>query len=301
MELKQLQAFTKVVELHNFSLAAKALYLTQPTVSAHVSTLEKELNTRLLERTTKHVKTTAEGEKLYRRAKEMLEIKNEIENDFLVKEAADTVLLLSASTIPSFYVLPEIVAAYQKLQSGVQFHLTQTDSAGAIEDLLSHKADLAFTGMAAEDERLACVPFMKDRLVVITPNEERYRQILHGKHVWDTLLHEPMILRENGSGTRKEAERFLAMQGISEDSLHITARINDQETIKRAVSQGMGISIISGKAAEDYVQMGKLLEYEPEEAQIWRNLYIVSIKNRKPEKKIKNFIDFTLEYFKERG
>lgn len=299
MELKQLEAFTKVVELHNFSLAAKALYLTQPTVSAHVSTLERELNTRLLERTTKRVMTTTEGEKLYRRAKEMLEIKSEIEHDFLVKEAVDTILLLSASTIPSFYVLPELVAAYQKKQPGVQFHLAQTDSAGAIDDLLSHRAELAFTGMAAEDERLVCVPFMKDRLVVIMPNEERYRQILQEEHVWERLLHEPMILRENGSGTRKEAERFLAMQGISEESLHIAARINDQETIKRAVSQGMGISIISGKAAEDYVQMGKLLEYEPEDAQIWRNLYIISIKNRKPEKKIKSFIDFTLEYFKE--
>ena len=65
MNLKQLEAFVKVAETKSFSEAAKQLFLTQPTISAHVSALEKELNSRLLIRTTKQMKVTDRGMQLY--------------------------------------------------------------------------------------------------------------------------------------------------------------------------------------------------------------------------------------------
>ena len=61
----------------------------------------------------------------------------------------------------------------------------------------------------------------------------------------DFLKTEPIILREEGSGTRKETEHFLAKAGIDIGELKIAAQFNDPDSIKHAVSQGMGISIIS--------------------------------------------------------
>ena len=65
MNLKQLEAFVKVTESGSFSKAAKLLFLTQPTVSAHISSLEKELDSRLFVRNTKEVKLSEEGKQLY--------------------------------------------------------------------------------------------------------------------------------------------------------------------------------------------------------------------------------------------
>ena len=65
MELKQLEAFVAVVDYNSFSEAARHLFLTQPTVSAHVASLEKELDTKLISRTTKKLHVTPQGYDLY--------------------------------------------------------------------------------------------------------------------------------------------------------------------------------------------------------------------------------------------
>ena len=78
MNLKQLEAFARVAEAKSFSEAAKILYLTQPTVSAHVASLEKELGVRLFVRTTKEVRMSGDGEVLYEYARVMLETEKRI-------------------------------------------------------------------------------------------------------------------------------------------------------------------------------------------------------------------------------
>ena len=82
MNLKQLEAFARVAEAKSFSEAAKILYLTQPTVSAHVASLEKELGVCLLMRSTKEVSLTEEGEILYDYAMQMLELEQQIRERF---------------------------------------------------------------------------------------------------------------------------------------------------------------------------------------------------------------------------
>jgi DNA-binding transcriptional LysR family regulator len=81
--------------------------------------------------------------------------------------------------------------------------------------------------------------------------------------------------------------------------LNIVARINDQEIIKRSVSKGMGISIMSNKSAIDYALAGNLLIYEPEGEQITRYLYIVFEKGKKLSRTEKNFIDFCSRFYQE--
>ena len=78
MNLKQLEAFVKVAETMSFSAAAKQLYLTQPTVSAHISSLEKELNACLLVRTPKKVALSEKGKELYAYAEQILEREQQI-------------------------------------------------------------------------------------------------------------------------------------------------------------------------------------------------------------------------------
>ena len=114
MEFKQLEAFVAVVDYGSFSEAARKLYLTQPTISAHVRSLEEELHTKLIIRTTKKTTITTKGYQLYDSAVRMLEIRNNLLENFtgVQKHMID----LAASTIPSSYLLPEILAAYGKTQ-----------------------------------------------------------------------------------------------------------------------------------------------------------------------------------------
>ena len=80
MNLKQLEAFVQVAEGGSFSKAAKQLFLTQPTISAHISSLEKELNARLFVRNTKEVKLSDDGKDLYRYARQMIDLQKKIED-----------------------------------------------------------------------------------------------------------------------------------------------------------------------------------------------------------------------------
>ncbi|MGB4659269.1 MAG: selenium metabolism-associated LysR family transcriptional regulator, partial [Mobilitalea sp.] len=273
MDIKQLEAFVKVVELQSFSKAANSLFLTQPTISAHIVSLEKEFNTKLLDRTTKMVHTTAAGEKLYKYAREIITLKEEILLELGGAQAVEKRIQIAASTIPSQHMLPELIPAFQKENKDVFFTIDTGDSQSVIDDILKHKIDIGFVGMKNRNNRLQFLPFYEDRLVIITPNTPYYAELLAQGCSLEKLMMEPMILRESGSGTKKAADRFLEAKKVEAKSLNIVARINDQEIIKRSVSKGMGISIMSNKSAIDYAKVGNLLIYEPEGEQITRYLY----------------------------
>ena len=110
MEFKQLEAFVAVVDYGSFSEAARRLYLTQPTISAHIRSLEDELHMKLIIRTTKKTTITAKGYQLYDSAVRMLEIRNNLLENFT--GAHKHMIDLAASTIPSSYLLPELLAAF---------------------------------------------------------------------------------------------------------------------------------------------------------------------------------------------
>ena len=221
MNLKQLEAFVRVAETKSFSAAAKMLFLTQPTVSAHIASLERELNTCLLIRNTKGVALSESGKELYAYAEQMLELEQKIRERFgLTGRQPGSVLRIAASTIPSLYLLPDIMARFRKEYPEEQLKLFETDSSGVVEMILSHKADVGFTGTVLEKGSCTYIPFYQDELVVLTPSSERYRERKNDDIVsW--ILEEPVILREEGSGTRKEALRLLAQTGGDISKLNV--------------------------------------------------------------------------------
>lgn len=151
MNLKQLEAFVKVTESGSFSKAAKLLFLTQPTVSAHISSLEKELDSRLFVRNTKEVKLSEEGKQLYQYARQMVELEKEIEQVFS-KDAhcEEKCITIATSTIPAQYVLPAILAKFRETYPDEQFRISENDSCGVVEQVAGHMVDIGFTGTVLE-------------------------------------------------------------------------------------------------------------------------------------------------------
>ena len=288
MELKQLECFAAVVKYGSFTVAAQHLYLSQPTVSAHVRTLEEELGRRLLIRTTKTLEVTPKGREVYDCAVKMLSLQTRIRRACAPDE--EHIIRLGASTIPSAYILPQLLPEFGRRCPDVYFTVTQTNSQGVVEGLADGIFDLGLLGMKGDD-RVTCIPFCEDRMVLIAPVNERLLALQREKDPLPTLLHEPMILREKGSGSLKTADRFLAGLGITEDSLTVAARVNDQEAIKNLVQSGLGVSLVSERAARSAVEEKRLLQFElPVESR--RHLYLAYRRDYILQPHIKAFCRF---------
>ena len=253
MNLKQLEAFVQVSESGSFSKAAKELFLTQPTISAHISSLEKELNVRLFIRNTKEVSLSDDGKDLYRYAKQITDLEKAIEERFyMYSDDGKHFITIAASTIPAQYLLPKVLMCYRERYPKEQIKIMETDSSEVVTQVVDHMVDVGFTGTVLEKKHCKYIPFYKDELAVITPDTPEYRILKEqNRDDIDWIKRKPLILREEGSGTRKEAEKQLKNAGISMETLDIVASIANQETIKKSVKQGMGITVLSRLAAED--------------------------------------------------
>lgn len=276
MNLKQLEAFVHVAEGRSFSKAAKELFLTQPTVSAHIAGLEKELNARLFVRNTKEVKLSEEGKLLYDSAKQIVVLQKKIEKTFLENEKKEEhCITIAASTIPAQYLLPEILVKFNEKYPNEQFKVIETDSARVVEEVLNHSVDIGFTGTVLDRKHCKYIPFYQDELVVIAPNTEKFKKLQQEATDIRWILQESVIMREEGSGTRKEAEKQLRKIGIDIGKLNIVASMENQEAIKKSVENGMGVSIISKLAAEEEMKKGRIIGFSLMEEDGKRDINVV--------------------------
>ena len=296
MEFKQLEAFVAVVDYGSFSEAARKLYLTQPTISAHVRSLEEELHTRLILRTTKKTTITTRGYQLYDSAVRMLEIRNNLLENFtgVQKHMID----LAASTIPSSYLLPEILAAFGKTHPDIYFHSIQADSAESINRVLDGTVDLALVGQNTCDETCVYLPFCQDELVIATPITSHYLGLQNKSVTFEDFIKDPIIIREKGYGTKKEMDLFRERSGITPSDLNVIARMNDLEGIKKSIVNGLGISILSARSAIDLQKTKQILLFPLEESAHKRTFYIVYSKNRILKPHVRQFIQFIQNFYR---
>lgn len=300
MNLKQLEAFVHVAEGGSFSKAAKELFLTQPTVSAHISSLEKELNVRLFIRNTKEVNLSDDGRELYKYAKQMIDLQKKIEERFSAKkEAGKHCISIAASSIPAQYLLPKVLLRFNEKFPDEQLKIIESDSSEVVTKVVDHMVDVGFTGTVLEKKHCKYLPFYKDELVIVTPATEKYIELqIASVDDISWIKNEAFIMREEGSGTRKEAEKQLQNAGISVESLNIIASIGNQEAIKKSVRQGMGISVMSRLAAEDEIEAGKLLIFTIPGAYEGRDINLVYNKNYELSRSAERFIKVVKEVYK---
>ena len=296
MEFKQLEAFVAVVDYGSFSEAARKLYLTQPTISAHVRSLEEELHTKLILRTTKKTTITTRGYQLYDSAVRMLEIRNNLLENFtgVQKHMID----LAASAIPSSYLLPEILAAFGKTHPDIYFHSIQADSAESINRVLDGTVDLALVGQNTRDETCVFLPFCQDELVIATPITNHYLGLQNKSVTFEDFIKDPIIIREKGSGTKKEMDLFLEQIGVTPSDLNVIALMNDLEGIKKSIVNGLGISILSARSAIDLQKTKQILLFPLEESAHKRTFYIVYSKNRILKPHVRQFIQFVQNFYR---
>lgn len=291
INLKQLEAFVTTAEYSSFTKAAEALYLTQSTVSAHINSMEQILGVRLIQRgSRRRVQLTAEGRQAYDMAKEILNRCQTLQN--LGNTIEQCQLAVGASSVPSQYLVPELMSGFLSKNPDSRYVLQRGDSERIHQLLKQGDVRIGFVGAANDRDNYNYHVVTGDRLVLITPNTERYRKLKNSGTSGRLLLREPIILREVSSGTRKAMEAYLNRLGVPVRSLNLVAQIDNTEAIKSSVSRGMGVSVVSELTVREELESGKLLSFDLDAGGLFRNIYLCWRKDIVLTSVEKKFVDY---------
>jgi len=277
MDIHHLRVFASVFKNRSFSRASDELHLTQPTISNHIKALEEEFNCRLFDRLGRTIIPTKEAEVLYNHSTDLIERAGNLKEAIgLVNREITGKLTIGASTIPGVYLLPALMSGFRLVHPSISFQILISDSKGIIERISRHELLLGIVGAKLGDEPIRYTPFVEDELIVVSPPNFSKSRTLPLQEV----LKFPMVLREEGSGTRKETEKFLASKGFSLENVPVTGIFGSTDAIKQAVKAGLGVSILSRSAVADELRHEILEEIKLDDMQMRRKFYIVSHKKR---------------------
>ena len=259
MDTRQLAAFCAVVDRRSFSQAAERLGVTQPAVSLQVRALEKRLGTQLLDRSGRRVEPTEAGWRLYRGAQKLLALEEQIESDVAstVEGELRGTLVLGASTGPAAIVVPLLLGEFQRQNPGVHVSLTVSDTHTVVERVAARELELGIVGASRRYRGVRFEPFFSDEVILACPPGHRFA----GRTIsLDELREEPLILMQEGAGVRQIVEDALRRRGIRLRDLDVRLELGLQESVRRAVQAGYGVTFISRTAVESDLDAGTLTE-----------------------------------------
>lgn len=295
LEDHKLKVFCTVAETKSFSKTSEIIHLTQPAVSLQIQALEETYQTKLFDRTSNGITLTPSGEILYSYAKDILALYAEAEREIgkitgLIKGS----IMIGASTTIGNYVLPNVIVDFKRMTPKVRINVT-IDNTKKIEDLLNSGAiDFGVVEGTPTKQRIISEPLIKDELIVIIPPNHPWSK-KKSVSVFD-LTKEPFLLREEGSVTRLQIERFLHSHGISLNDLKVVMSLGGIEPIKLAVENGIGISIISKWAVRKELKHGILKTVSLKEETIERNFMLILSKNHILTHALEEFLSYLKAY-----
>ena len=218
INLKQLEAFVATAEYRSFTKAAEAMYLTQSTISSHISALERILGVRLIQRGARQrVALTEEGERVYRESKHILNQCQALQD--MGNQSTENQLTLGASSVPGQCLVPELMASFLNRYPDSRYVQLRGDSMQIHRYLEQGKCRLGFVGTAINRQSFHYHAVAEDRLVLITPNTPRFARMKEQGVLGCELLEEPMIIQNIGTPAerRQKVLDVLTMVGLSEE------------------------------------------------------------------------------------
>jgi DNA-binding transcriptional LysR family regulator len=269
MEFDQLRTFLAVLEHKSFVRAGQALHIGQSTVSFHVKALEQRVGATLLERGRGSVEATAAGGILRPYAERIVALCDEAAARLKAGESGEAGrLVLAASTVPGEYLLPPLLAQFHRMHARIRVEMDVSDSEKATSALLDKDADLAVVGRKPRDRRLASTVFGHDEIVLVGLASSTFAP--HAKLTLKELRDVPLILREQGSGTRDAIARILPHLGERSTAV----RVGSSEAAKRCVQHGMGLAFLSRQAVAAELAAGMFAVVDLPGTPVRRTFYV---------------------------
>lgn len=281
MRLTHLRSFYAVGRYGSVTAAAKALHVSQPTVTTQVRALEEGYGVELLHRSGRRVALTPAGETLYAMAQRMFSSEQEA-IDYLKESAGLTTGLIRVGAVGPLHAI-EIVAAFHQRYPGLNVSVRLGNSEDTVRDLLAYQTDVAVLAQYEADPKLYYVPYRRHPLVIIVPASHRLAR-RRSIRIED-LRDEPMIMREPGSTTRKALEAAMrAHHVVPRYSLEIGSR----EAVREAVILGLGIAAVSEREHVDDPRLRKLAIHGDD---VYTHAHVVCLEERRGARLVAAFFD----------
>jgi DNA-binding transcriptional LysR family regulator len=288
VDFKQIEAFINVAKFRSFSKAAEAIYLSQPTISAHIASLEQELNMTLFDRHGKDVRLTKAGSLFLEYALNLINIRNTAISTLSEFDSKISgTLSIASSTTPCRFILPSIVKSFYDIYPEVHFSIKEDSTRNVIEQVILGDADIGMVGEIITDSRLSYTKIDDDRLVLISNTLDLSKNVK-----LKDIMKLPFISREKGSATRNVFEHALKSKGYSADKLEVFAEVSSLEAVLQFVKSGLGVSIVSELACNDYISTGLIKMHNIEDLDIIRDIYVVTHIKRTLSPTAKAFYDY---------
>ncbi|HIJ80000.1 MAG: selenium metabolism-associated LysR family transcriptional regulator [Desulfobulbaceae bacterium] len=278
MDLHRLEVFCKVVELKSFTKAADAVFLSQPTVSEHIRSLEETLGERLVDRLGREMLPTQAGSILYKHAQKILRLKHEAEQ--AIKSYSGKLsghLYMGASTIPGTYLLPQIIGGFKKEYPAIQMTLFIGNSRKVADGVLNNDTEFGIVGARWSDPALEWQQIFADELVLTVYPQHPFAKLAAVKPA--QLIGEPIIIRERDSGTRKVMTELLQKK-LDLSKLSIVAEMGSTEAVRQSIKSEIGIAILSRQAVAEDITNGTLVAVPIKGINLLRPFYLIHRKNR---------------------
>ena len=268
--LTQLSAFLTVVRRGSVTAAAEELFVTQPSVSATVAALEREVGVKLLERDGRGLRPTDAGAAFAPYVAHVLGLLEEGER--AAREAAaggQATLRISAVTAAGDHVAPPLIRAFRDAHPELDISLHVGNRSEVFSGLLDHRADVAITGRVPDDERLVGEAFAVNEIVLVTAPDDEL-----AKRRWvavEELASRRWLLREPGSGSRAMAEEWLRQRGLVPPVL----TLGSNTAVREAARAGLGVGLLSRTSAALELRTGLLGTIRPRGGLPQRQWFVV--------------------------
>jgi DNA-binding transcriptional LysR family regulator len=257
MELAQLEAFLQVAHHHSFSRAAEALFLTQPSVTARIQSLERELGERLFERSGRSVTLTDAGIAFIPHAQRALTA---------VQEGADAIdavrhgevgsIRIGASSSIGTYSLPVVLERFRDKRPGVHVNLTTGQTEDVVERLLSGLIHIAICRLTQHPE-FESIHLYNDQLRLVVPTNHPFvgRDTVSLADAAD----EPFLFFDRNSSYHTLVYTMFLRAGVAPESV---MEVDSMEVIKHMVARGLGVAVLPEVAVQQEVERGDLSTIE---------------------------------------
>lgn len=297
MNLEHLRTLISIVEQGSLSAAARAKRISQPAVTKQLQRMEAEMGLSLLVRGSKRqVELTPAGERVLAFARETLDRFEALQGDLArLKTIGQGILSLAASTIPGEYVLPGLLAAFRSDYPQVRVQMTVSDTADVATRLLADEADVGVIGSTINRPGLRLERLVGDQIVLAVPPDHPFAVM--GEVTVSDLRDEPLILREEGSGTRRSVEIALDAEGASVPQQSIILTLGSTQAILRAVEQGLGMGFVSERALAQAEADGHLACVHLAGVDLRRDLYLAYRPHRLSDPLVVRFLEFARAQF----
>ncbi|MDE3097203.1 MAG: LysR family transcriptional regulator [Chloroflexota bacterium] len=293
MDLGQIEAFVQVAQHRSFSKAAEALFLTQPSVTARIQALERDLGESLFERNGRGVRLTEMGTSFLPYARRALKALQDGRDalDGMRNLELGTLKLGSALTV-STYVLPRILKKYCTLYPGVEVSVQTGRSEQVLQMVLNDDVHCALERTVHHPD-IVTVPLYEDDLVLVAAPQHRFAR--GGTASIEDVGRESLILFDKGSSYTALIQNVFRQNGVVPRTL---MELDTIEGTKKMVEEGLGIAMLPKVSTQRELEIGTLVPIAVSNAAMpRRQISLIYRKSRKHLRSVQVFFALLAEMF----